>query len=79
MTKRKKQKTRFAICMTDSEPDLELRKIYKILPDARAAEKTTYALLMNPARITCTQQAILYSLKRRQQKNVPFCSPLDFF
>jgi hypothetical protein len=39
MTKRKKQETRFAICMTDSEPDLELRKIYKILPDARAAEK----------------------------------------
>lgn len=29
---------RFGICMTDSEPDLELRKLYKILPDERAAQ-----------------------------------------
>lgn len=29
---------RFAICGTDSEPDLEARKIYKVLPDKRAAQ-----------------------------------------
>jgi hypothetical protein len=32
------QEIRLAICITDSEPDLEQRKIYKILPDARAAK-----------------------------------------
>lgn len=39
MAKRKTPETRFAICINDSEPDLELRKMYKILPDARAIEK----------------------------------------
>lgn len=39
VTKRKIQKPRFSICINDSEPDLELRKMYKVLPDARAAEK----------------------------------------
>jgi len=29
---------RFAICVIDSEPDLEARKIYKILPDKRASQ-----------------------------------------
>jgi hypothetical protein len=29
---------RFAICVIDSEPDLEVRKIYKVLPDKRAAQ-----------------------------------------
>lgn len=28
---------RFAICVVNNEPDLELRKTYKTLPDARAA------------------------------------------
>ena len=32
------QKVKFAICVTESEPDLELRKIYKILPDEQAAK-----------------------------------------
>ena len=27
---------RFAICITDAEPDLDLGKIYRLLPDARA-------------------------------------------
>lgn len=39
MKKRCKQEVRFAICITDSEPDLELRKIYQILPDEAAAEE----------------------------------------
>jgi len=39
MAKRKIQETQFAICVADSEPDLESRKIYKVLPDVRAAEK----------------------------------------
>ena len=33
-----KAETRFAVCVTDSEPDLELRKVYQVLPD-QAAEK----------------------------------------
>ena len=35
----KVQKTErhFAICITDGEPDLELEKVYRVLPDARAA------------------------------------------
>lgn len=28
---------RFALCITDTEPDLELRKVYEVLPDAAAA------------------------------------------
>ncbi len=33
----RKVKPRFAICITGSEPDLELRKIYQVLPDEKAA------------------------------------------
>ena len=33
-----KAQTRFAVCVTNSEPDLEPRKIYRVLPD-QAAEK----------------------------------------
>jgi hypothetical protein len=39
MAKRKIPETQYATYVADSEPDLELRKMYKILPDARAAEK----------------------------------------
>ena len=38
MKKRRNQETRFAVCITDSEPDLELRKIYQVLPDESAAK-----------------------------------------
>jgi len=34
-----KQQVKFAICITFSEPDLELRKIYQVLPDESAAKK----------------------------------------
>lgn len=33
----RKIKSRFVICITGSEPDLELRKIYQVLPDEKAA------------------------------------------
>jgi hypothetical protein len=33
------KQNKFAICVTDSEPDLELRKTYKVLPDESAAKK----------------------------------------
>lgn len=33
MKTRKKSEIKFAVCITDSEPDLELRKVYKVLPD----------------------------------------------
>ena len=38
MKRQPKQEIRFAACITGSEPDLELRKIYQVLPD-EAAEK----------------------------------------
>lgn len=38
MRTRRKQEIKFAVCITDSEPDLEMRKIYQVVPDA-AAEK----------------------------------------
>lgn len=28
---------RYAVCITDAEPDLEFRKIYPVFPDAKAA------------------------------------------
>ena len=31
-------KSKFAICITDAEPDLEMRKTYQILPDPVAAK-----------------------------------------
>jgi hypothetical protein len=37
MKKRKENQLQFAICITDSEPDLERRKVYQVLPDALAA------------------------------------------
>ncbi len=40
MKKRRNQKRRFAICITDSEADLEIRKIYQVLPDESAAKNT---------------------------------------
>ena len=33
----RKIERRFAICITNDEPDLELGKVYRVLPDARAA------------------------------------------
>lgn len=38
MKTRKKNEIKFAVCINDSEPDLELRKVYKVLPDAAAAK-----------------------------------------
>jgi len=38
MNKRSVPKKRFVICLTDSEPDLEWRKVYQVLPDAAAAK-----------------------------------------
>ena len=36
MEKRKTIQPQFAICITDSEPDLEPRKVYEVLPDESA-------------------------------------------
>lgn len=33
-----KNETRFAVCVTDREPDLERRKVYQIQPDESAAK-----------------------------------------
>ena len=37
MTKHGDKHIRFAVCVTDSEPDLEVRKVYRVLPDESAA------------------------------------------
>jgi hypothetical protein len=36
--KRRRAQTRFVLCVADSEPDLQMGKIYRVLPDAAAAE-----------------------------------------
>ena len=36
MNKNRKDRTRFAVCIADDLPCLQQRKIYKILPDAKA-------------------------------------------
>jgi hypothetical protein len=38
MTTRRKEPPQFAVCVTDSESDLELRKLYQVLQDEEAAE-----------------------------------------
>jgi hypothetical protein len=38
MKKRRAKGVRFAICITDSEPDLEPRNVYQVLPDEAASE-----------------------------------------
>jgi hypothetical protein len=38
MKKRRSQEIRFVICIGGSEPDLEIRKIYQVLPDEKAAK-----------------------------------------
>jgi hypothetical protein len=37
MKKHHTKEIRFAVCITDSEPDLERRKVYQVLPDESAA------------------------------------------
>lgn len=38
MRKKNNLQIRFAVCITDSEPDLELRKIYQVIPDDKASK-----------------------------------------
>ncbi len=38
MKRRADQEIRFGLCIVSSEPDLELGKVYQILPDEPAAE-----------------------------------------
>lgn len=38
MRKKQAQKLQFAVCISSTEPDLEIRKIYQILPDDTAAK-----------------------------------------
>ena len=39
MKMRDKQKIKFAVCIMDSEPDLEMRKIYQVVPDEKAEKE----------------------------------------
>ncbi len=38
MAKKHAQKTHFALCISSAEPDLEIRKVYRILPDESAGK-----------------------------------------
>jgi hypothetical protein len=38
MAKKHSQKVQFALCISSSEPDLEIRKVYRVLPDEAAAK-----------------------------------------
>jgi hypothetical protein len=37
MKKAQESQSQFVVCITDSEPDLEPRKVYQVLPDELAA------------------------------------------
>ena len=39
MKTRRKQELRFAVCITSSEPDLEIRKVYQVVPDETAEKE----------------------------------------
>ena len=39
MKMNRKKEIRFAVCITDSEPDLEKRKVYQVMPDERAEKE----------------------------------------
>jgi hypothetical protein len=45
MKKRKEIQPLFAVCVTDSEPDLEFRKVYQVLPDESAARSDYLRIL----------------------------------
>jgi hypothetical protein len=46
MKKHGNAQVRFAVCIADSEPDLERRKVYRVLPDESAA-KDNYLRVMD--------------------------------
>jgi hypothetical protein len=46
MKTRRKQEIRFAVCITDSEPDLERRKVYQVVPD-ETAEKAGHLRIID--------------------------------
>ena len=39
MKTRRKQEIKFAVCITDSEPDLDMREIYQVVPDEPAEKE----------------------------------------
>jgi hypothetical protein len=45
-TRRRSQRAQFVICITDSAPDLEPRKVYKVVPDESAA-KSNYLRIVD--------------------------------
>ena len=51
-----KKRVKFAICVADEGyDDLEVWKVYRVLPDTKAARLVVFALSMNPERIISTQ------------------------
>ena len=39
LARRSQSRGRFALCVTDSEPDLEARKVYQVIPDEAGARR----------------------------------------
>jgi hypothetical protein len=46
MAKKSTTKQQFALCISRKEPDLEFRKVYRILPD-ESAEKSKYVRVID--------------------------------
>ena len=46
MKSHRKQDFKFAVCITTTEPDLEFRKLYQVLPD-EAAEKENHLRIVD--------------------------------
>ncbi len=46
MAKKSTSKQQFALCISRKEPDLEFRKVYRILPD-ESAEKSKYVRVID--------------------------------
>jgi hypothetical protein len=46
MKSHRKQDIKFAVCITTTEPDLEFRKLYQVIPD-EAAEKENHLRIVD--------------------------------
>ncbi|MFQ5707900.1 MAG: hypothetical protein ACE5HO_10650 [bacterium] len=65
------REVRFVVCIVDSEPDLERRKVYQVLPDESAARDHDIRVIDESGEeITYARRAILWQLNcRKRQKN----------
>ena len=77
--KRKKSQPEFVLCVGNADcDDLEVRKIYQVLPDQEASRKAIFESSTNQGKTICTQQTISFpsSCQMRLPRLWPF--PLNF-